>query len=327
MLGTRQLQKHLIESVIQKFHKKNTDFFFDDFQGDDHPLILGIKNLFFPERLLTKLAYDQIFSLPRPFSKALSFKPTLTSEQVGQAIAELRSDGITKLPVYAPEVAKIISDSLEIKADEKIHSAGYSRKLDFTFSAPAILEYLTDLPLLNILGGYLNAQPFLRTIPGVSQSFPNNNYQDLLKINNSGTLKDTDYFNLKWHFDTVNLVNVHLLLNDVSSSGTRMLYAKKSHKKHHLNLGPRDYHYSENFVRSKYEVVDCSGLAGTVIIFDANGLHRMHPVKDSFRAMYCHLVTPGNDLHINGSLKYSNSAFEKLNALQRTFIGHAVTHQ
>jgi len=64
------------------------------------------------------------------------------------------------------------------------------------------------------------------------------------------------------------------LLTDVTSEGQRMSYIPGSHKLKHHFTRYEDTRLTESQARGYGEVVECVGPAGTVVLFDANGIHR-----------------------------------------------------
>ena len=86
-----------------------------------------------------------------------------------------------------------------------------------------------------------------------------------------------NYSSYQWHRDTHGKrVNVMILLSDVSSIEQRMSFLKKSHKKFLTRDECRDYsRISDEKANSmNLERFECFGSAGTIFLFDANGVHR-----------------------------------------------------
>jgi hypothetical protein len=104
-----------------------------------------------------------------------------------------------------------------------------------------------------------------------------------------------------------------------------MLYAKKSHKKLHINLEHRDAVFSDKNVESKYELAHCNGPIGTVYVFDTNGIHRMEPKAKSFRGLFGQMITPGNNSIETGTLRLSPQELASLKPLQRRYLRHVTT--
>ena len=87
-----------------------------------------------------------------------------------------------------------------------------------------------------------------------------------------------------WHFDTSNLLQVWVLLTDITMHGTRTLFAKGGHRTSYVNVSDWDYHFSEKYIRDTFEVVDCVGPVGSAIIFDTNSPYRIEVVENSLRS-------------------------------------------
>ncbi len=74
------------------------------------------------------------------------------------------------------------------------------------------------MPLVALLGKYLQRFPYARDYPSVSVANPNFNSIPTRQIENLENV----ILNVGWHYDTVNLVQFHVLLNDVESDGSCM---------------------------------------------------------------------------------------------------------
>ena len=85
-----------------------------------------------------------------------------------------------------------------------------------------------------------------------------------------------DYDTHQWHHDAKRKqVKVLILLTDVQEDGQRMDYLPGTHKIWHGRVWTnKDSEFTSESVRKYGEPVHCAGPAGTVVIFDTNGLHR-----------------------------------------------------
>jgi hypothetical protein len=260
---------------------------------------------------------EKVESLPRPLTKAQPLPQHQDTAEVNKIVEQIRSDGVVVLPGYSKETAKFLTSKFELGTKKEQFSATYGSIENYTRLDPEAIQFLSDEFILSIVGRYFNAQPILRMVPHIGQDFSAKDQVDLAKMPRDPKIL---HYNVYWHFDCVNLVNIHVLLNDVTIDDTHMVYAKKSHKKHHLNIDVKDSFYSEENIRAKYEIVHCVGPAGTVYIFDTNGLHRMDAHKNTYRSIYCQLITPGNNLIKTRRLEMDTDVLASMSDLQQNYF-------
>jgi len=134
---------------------------------------------------------------------------------------------------------------------------------DFMHTSPAFLEAALDDFLLEIIAGYcgrkfaIGRASALRILPT-----PANRYGSFM-----------------WHHDARGRqVHVMVLLTDVSADGQRMSYLRQSHLRYYdhyrgLAEGSRFEHEVVCAGDAKNRILEVTGPAGTVAIFDSNGLH------------------------------------------------------
>jgi len=95
----------------------------------------------------------------------------------------------------------------------------------------------------------------------------------------------------QWHHDTKGkYVKAMWLLTDVPSTGQRMSYVVGSHAMRHRWSSYEDTRFPDEQARRLGPVVECAGPAGTVIVFDTNGIHRgnrnLGPRRDTVVGVY-----------------------------------------
>ncbi len=278
--------------VLNAFFLRNRRWYYPGFYGTDAPGVLLLKNLLAPQRLLTKLAYGRWGGLPPRLSRATPLpsgaKPR-EWEEAGPYVERLRADGVLFLPGRFAAAAGIIAEKYKARAFPL--SDAYWRTMIDPGDDPRILGVITDGLLISIIARYYGSQPFLRNLPHLTVAHPSVTRKEAER-------KPSD-FALCWHYDTVNLVDVHMLVSPVTPEGTRMQYARSSHRRHHAFLGGThygDYNPSHAYVSDHYEIIDLCGPPGTAVIVDSNGLHRMEPVKGAFRAEIITSYSPGNSI-------------------------------
>jgi hypothetical protein len=265
--------------------QRNSQYFYGRYMGTDNKLVLFIKNLIRPKRILKKFIYRQIFPIPYAFSAANKAEelPDLTNEYQ-RYLEILKRDGIVIVPGFFKKRSEALNKNYKLNTKEFPPRDKYYR---FTadFNNLDIFNIATDPMILTILSKYYGCQPYYR-------------HQPFINCTHLGTEKEllAPGFNDFWHYDTVNQMSAHILLKDVLDSDSCMFYAKASHRTHREYISKNDYYYSEEYINDNFEIVPCIGESGSLVIFDPNGLHRVDLKTKKFRA-HLHLnFVPGNDV-------------------------------
>jgi hypothetical protein len=281
----RQQTLDCVSTFLRLGFLRDRRYYYDRYFGSDHPLVLSVKNLVRPSRLLKKFLYGQIVPLPSVLSLATPVEglSSFPSEWQGY-IKALKRDGIVFIPGFFKSNTGNLCDRYHVNPEAFPPSDRYKR-FTIDLNDPDIFKIATDPMLLAILAGYYSCQPYLRHLPGINCTHPD-----------SEKARESVGFNNFWHYDTANLMTAHILLNDVAVSDSCMFYAKGSHRTHRMAISKNDYYYSEAYMRDHFEIVPCVGEAGTLLIFDPNGLHRVDLKPGTFRS-HLHLnFVPGNDI-------------------------------
>jgi len=131
------------------------------------------------------------------------------------------------------------------------------------------------------------------------------------------------YSSFQWHHDGLGKkLNMMILLTDVNQNGQKMTYLKGSHLKHRsfkecFHSRVSDTEINEILNKNKFnQIVECTGKAGDVFIFDANGFHSGNRNNSAIRDTIVIQFTAGrylwsfdcpsdfkNDLDISDSAK------------------------
>lgn len=292
MTAVRDKLAFRFEKLLNDRVLTDPERFYADCRSTDARWVLALKNVLAPERMKTRARYGQLPGVPRRFSHAhpaAAPAADLDRAQVARLVADFRRDGVVQLPGDRSELVSRIAERYGAREESWEPSNHYTRTLLNPIADEDAFSLVTDPVLVALLAQYYNAQPYVRDAPTVNITFPN-----ITSVQARGG--DTDWAS-EWHWDTANLISVHVMLNEIRPDGTRMLYARGSHKRPHVRMGETDRWYSEEFVRSRYPVFDCAGTPGSVFVFDNNGLHRLEAVPNRFRASFEFYWTPGNSLH------------------------------
>lgn len=106
-----------------------------------------------------------------------------------------------------------------------------------------------------------------------------------------------EYRAFRWHHDLKRKqVRIMVLLTDTPLDGQRMDYIAGSHLVWHRFTNHRHVRFTEEEARTYGEPIHCIGPAGTVVMFDANGLHRGNRNFGPRRDQYTFNYTAGRAL-------------------------------
>lgn len=213
------------------------------------------------------VAKEYIHRLPDPFFRH-SFEPLRADVDVDNAVERLKKDGIVSFPAYFDGA---FLHRLQENFDEIISKysmgGGVNPECDF---CDDILHYdesfvtaALDNTLLEIIARYY------RKRFGIGRA-------DAMRIY---PMEESRYGSFQWHHDTRGRqIKAQILLADVPQDGQRMTYIKGSHTTYysrHRGRGPGSRFEFDMAQRRDVaaRVVDVFGPAGTVTLFDTNGLH------------------------------------------------------
>jgi hypothetical protein len=186
-----------------------------------------------------------------------------------QAMAEdMRRDGIIILPSYfmGSELEAFRSAFERVTAGKTNKYTPDSLLTDDIFTRePVLLEAALDNFLLEIMAGYFHRQ-FGLSVATATRLMP------------TPAHRDGSY---QWHHDARGKqINLMVLLSNVTSKGQRMSYLRGSHHRYYdYYRGIVDTRFNEDVdlnPETRDKIVEVVGPAGTVALFDSNGLHSGH---------------------------------------------------
>tara|TARA_R110001592_G_scaffold57276_1_gene174105 strand:+ start:46950 stop:48017 length:1068 start_codon:yes stop_codon:yes gene_type:complete len=275
------------------------------FHGNPSLTVNRIKNVLRPQRMRLRHSYGQIpgmskagtlaTPLPRPVAGAMN------DGQLESWFSALDQDGIVKLPFdFANEVAAC---KRRYQLDPSLfqNKNGYFINTVDPWADNNIMSMLCHPVILGLLSLRFGAQPILRHPPIFRIDRALNGPFDETGIRHIDDLeKGNAGFAQNWHADNADLMHVDVLFEDVDLETSHMEFAKRSHHIPFCTLDPAyDANFADKTVKSEFEIVPLIGKAGTVYVWSGNGLHRMRPVKNSFRSLLIFYSTPGNNLISN----------------------------
>jgi hypothetical protein len=287
----QHFKKNLL-SVIKFIFLRDENIYYSRYLNSDNFLIIFIKNLFNPKKIITKLKYGFIKFLPSILlsGQKITLK-NLNDIRFENYYKKLKADGYLILEAENPKLADYILKKNKSKIDKAKKSNKYINIILNQYDHK-LNEIISNSFYLNLIGKYYNSrQPFLRSAPSLKITIPSQK-----RIPTKKLLNQKSKFNGDWHYDTTNMVQIHFLLHDLTTKDTHMLLAKKSHKKNRHNLTKNDYCYSDEYVYKYYDVIPFVGKKGSVIIWDSNAIHCAFPIPNKKRLFLQILYSPGNDI-------------------------------
>ncbi|HEX9395549.1 MAG TPA: hypothetical protein VF943_02300 [Burkholderiales bacterium] len=200
-----------------------------------------------------------------------SFGSDAVRQRAARELDTLRRDGIVLLPGYfsGAQLERLHAAFERVIAERPHRSLVDSyQNTDFMATDPVFLEAALDDLLLEIVGGYYR-KPF-----GIGN-------MSALRLLPTPATRD----NALWHHDTRGRqLHAMLLLDEVRPDGQRMSYLRESHHRYYpphraVAEGSRFENDMQRELASPgvaQRVAELAGPAGTVGLFDANGLHTMN---------------------------------------------------
>lgn len=232
-------------------------------------------------------------------------------DRAQEATATLRRDGIVLLPGYfSGDFMKRLCDAFEALMSNKqpaeedpdaFHDDNY---LD---ADPVFLEAALDDLVVNVVGEYYRRQFFLGHV-------------------NAFRLLPTEpkrYGSFQWHHDARGRqINVMTLLTPVLPDGQRMKYLRGTHRGYYGydRMSGKGSRFEDDLKArpiAQDQVLEVVGPAGTVAIFDANGLHSGNRNQSQRRDTLTFVYTTGRKYR---RLRFRRQNIEALPDIKRPIV-------
>ena len=303
--------------------------YYGNFKGTTSALLLFIKNILRPLRVFNRYRHRQsLFGKNRRDYN--SILQTIDDEQFflnkidfEVKLKEFKYSGICSLECYFP---KEMCDKILGSIDEDFNSYPQADEY-FTLKngiqlTPELLEIWVNPTLIKLMSRYLKHSVFARNYPNFHQinpPFTNPATKDMESAKDYG-------LNVGWHFDTVNLLLIIVLLKDIDKDDSVMQVLSGSHLNHHVHLTQADFNISdEHIASSSYDVKNLDGKAGSIYLVDTNAYHRLYAAKDSVRKAIHFEFTPGQNILMNvkniaKALRENPDILDELQKSQRNLL-------
>lgn len=285
-----------IRFFVNKFIKiiflHNTRYFYSRYLNSDFLPVIILKNLVAPKRFFLKIKYGSVKLLPKIFIAGKE-KPndSVFDLKAKDYVQKLKDEGLIVFESAHPELADYINIKHKHFFDSIKPSDQYENLMLNNFDNK-LSELIANPLYLSIMAGYYNnRQPYLRGAPAIKCTSP-----ILPRVPTKVLLNAKSKFNCDWHYDTVNMLQIHFFLHDFTDKDTHMLLALKTHLHHRVNLTSQDYCYSDEYINDHYKIMPIVGKKGTVVIWDSNAIHCANLIPQKPRSFIQTLYSPGNDM-------------------------------
>ena len=200
-------------------------------------------------------------------------------------LKKLKRDGIVFLDGY---FKTSVDNLVKANVEEKDSTSNNYITNNEIVQNDELFHVLNDTSLIKVASEYYGTQAYFRYRPTVNLTNPERNE---IKSRQKASNVVNDNFADDWHVDSIYNLQYHILLEDVSPNGTRMLFAKGPK----IGFFERFCGYaSDEYIKENYSIIDCVGEKGTVILFDGSLYwHKLLPVKGSKRITSSVLFTRG----------------------------------
>jgi hypothetical protein len=197
-----------------------------------------------------------------------SYEPGFVQEprrsEASSYVEELDREGVVLLPAYlsGDRLTRLQNAFERIITTKNESSFAQMMVNDDVFCGhPEVTDIAADDFLMEIVGQYYG-KPFGLGRAGASRMLPT---------------PPERMGSWQWHHDTRGKqVHIMVLVADTSPDGQRMSYLRRSHKVYYDRYRGESHgsRFEADMVNgAKDMVIECAGPAGTVAIFDSNGLH------------------------------------------------------
>ena len=268
---------------------------------DDQPLTSFRGALSMAKAWLKYLYYRYVYERPGVIYRA-KLRNLISDQTFGMHCSQLIEDGVVILPSYfSGEQLKTMQQDFDRWCETKTpepkgitHIDGGTGEIYLSTSI-ALSQAIIDPYILAIVSYYWGKPIKLAYARGYRTE----------------PISPEEYRAFQWHHDLKRKqVKVMLYLTDVPADGQRMDYIPKSHVVWHSFRSQKQSVFSREQAASYGTPIPCCGPAGTVVIFDTNGLHRgnrnLGPRRDQYTVNYTGgralFPLPGIHPNVSGSL-------------------------
>ena len=223
---------------------------------------------------------DRVMNIRSPLWRPRFPWRRLSPEAGAAMVRSLQEDGVVLFPGFfeAAEMVRIRAavaamfaapeavPDLEFREEERFWATEQALAI-----APEITGGAVDPDLLNVVGGYFRRGPFLsetdfrRVVP-----------IDMAEQAARNAKFAKGYTSSHWHHDLRGRqIKVQIYLTDIAPGDQNFAFVKGSHRGFKSCAISESRFTDVEIETPGAEIIECHGKAGTAILFDSNGIHRL----------------------------------------------------
>lgn len=221
----------------------------------------------------------RLFGLPSPVWQPPKTWTRFTTQEGSRLADELHRQGLVTIPGFFDQsqltcvraaldagFARIPESGLEFRPSQKYYASVQPLTL-----CPEFAEAAIDPDLLNLAASYFRRTPFL-TEADFRRVLP----LDMAEHERQNEKFGKGHSSSHWHYDTHGReLKVMIYLTDVGPEDQNFVFLLGSHR------GFRSAKYEKSRLNDQqveamgHEMLECFASAGTAVVFDSNGIHRL----------------------------------------------------
>lgn len=227
----------------------------------------------------------RLLDAPSPIWRPPHAWHRLTPARGQDLISRLRRDGLVMMPDFLSKgQLASIQDTVDAQvtaplAEHMVFSQSqhyYSSRQPLTI-CPEFVEAAADSDLINVVSGYLRRRPFI-----AESDFRRVLPLDMVEYERENPNAARGYTPSHWHHDLHGReVKVMIYLTDVGPDDQNFTYCFRSHRGFRTLKYERSRFSDEAVQGKKFDIIECFASAGTAILFDSSGIHRLRRRKTS----------------------------------------------
>jgi len=296
----RKLSRNLIYNLLS-IENKNSNY--GPWKGSLNFWNLMLWNILFPGRLIHRFRGNNLFKFNLKKNSA-DFQKECKNIKLFKKLEVFYRDGAVIIDNFFSkeliEEFKSTHSSDIIKLRDENNQNNPVTKKSLVLS-DILVKFWLDNDLMLFLQKFYQKKFYARSYPQIYFHANLKYSTSKEKFKNSASIL-TD----NWHVDHANLVNMHVLLEDVKENDMCMEYIPKSHNYFNMtNI------YSDEEVSNLDKPIKCIGQKGTVYFHYGNTLHRLLPIENSNRLQFHFEFTSAENILFN--------CYEVKNALLNNF--------
>lgn len=322
-----------ILSPLLIYHREDNLFYYGNYKGSFNFWRMLVWNLFHFGRLYNKFRFGQLFKLD--FKRRKKFKKKLlqlsqsnnnneyNDSRLSAKFDEfLKCGGVVienyfsedKIQKFLDKYKSEIENMKNSKPAEYVNYKAIPLKI-----SNELIELWLDRKLMEIISAYFGRETLAREYPTLFYATVNDKVRSKLMYDKKLKI-DEAMGPVAWHVDHSVLLNLHILLEDVTSEDSCMEYIPGTHKFPNMTLL-----YSDEVIEKfGKKPVKCIGKKGTIYFHQGNTIHRFKTESKSNRLNLTLGFTAGSNILIFCDLisKCLSSGFDlnKLDVYQRRIL-------